>query len=830
MKNLFLLLLALPLVLVGQESDWFPIPSDQVSYFSKNNGLYSMRIDSIKESGNIKIYYNVRNPEYVFSSGIGHYNPLGSWLGTTASFQDGTVIFENKDGEEIFFDFTADSYEEQRMYNYANGSYINIFQISKDYGQIVDDLYDSVRIYSIVAYNADGSINEGFGSGSRIILSKQYGFVKAFNFSQFPYHVHEMRLIGIEQRDQVFGFSWDYDEMITGYEVGDVIQLKKVQKFAGSKTEEYIAKRLTDRYVEYDLKVVEEGFGSMRTETRRFYLGLLPGQTLLTEQGYGQPGYVFYYLNGVWNGGQSFNVRKRQNVQVFDVDGKEYWGVYLSQEVQHEMNNSHWYMTYQGAGPFSYEIGYVKTSDYSWGEYGAYSVSDYQAVRPDMEIYYSNSRAVRIDSIADMEDAGTYYYTYNTLEFITTDDDYYYYDPFSSWIGNPIKIMSDGMNIFNQKDGREISINTRAGINEEWDLYHLEDGGVIRSKVIDIEYRQIIDDVYDSVKIIANQAYNESGETVSHQLNSVKFWLSKHYGLVNMPYFYNFYGGHSIIVGIKAPDFEVGAVNYLPNQIFNSLSIGDEFHYYWLSEDYRYYIKRTITGKQIEGQKLQYFYKICKNTRGLGFDSTNIVEELNESIVFPINFMPQEVIWDTTILGVPFYFNLEKGGTDFCGNRTHYRYGYIEGYSNTIYQGRPVWRVHLDLGGHYNRVPRWTENLGWYYSDRGEYSSPDNPVYMRNEIEECGTPFDFSCETGLEEVDNSALTILPNPSKGLVYIYSLEKIEEVLVHNLNGQLVWRVDELIEGSIDLSHLENGIYLLNIKTQNQNIIHRKVIINR
>ena len=130
MKNLFLFLLALPLVLVGQEGDWFPMPSDQVSYFSKNNGLYSMRIDSIKESGNIKIYYNVRNPEYAFSSGIGHYNPLGSWLGTTASFQDGTVIFENKDGEEIFFDFTTDSYEEQRMYNYANGSYINIFQIS----------------------------------------------------------------------------------------------------------------------------------------------------------------------------------------------------------------------------------------------------------------------------------------------------------------------------------------------------------------------------------------------------------------------------------------------------------------------------------------------------------------------------------------------------------------------------------------------------------------------------------------------------------------------------------------------------------------------------
>jgi len=68
--------------------------------------------------------------------------------------------------------------------------------------------------------------------------------------------------------------------------------------------------------------------------------------------------------------------------------------------------------------------------------------------------------------------------------------------------------------------------------------------------------------------------------------------------------------------------------------------------------------------------------------------------------------------------------------------------------------------------------------------------------------------------TGVDENKNSALTIYPNPTNGLVYVKSSELIDKVEVIDLNGKVI---STSISKTIDLSDLPKGIYFIKVYTQ-------------
>jgi hypothetical protein len=98
----------------------------------------------------------------------------------------------------------------------------------------------------------------------------------------------------------------------------------------------------------------------------------------------------------------------------------------------------------------------------------------------------------------------------------------------------------------------------------------------------------------------------------------------------------------------------------------------------------------------------------------------------------------------------------------------------------------------------------------------------------------CGNPYEFDCDDNIvgQNLNDSKtnFTFSPNPSNGIFNIHSSKKIEEVKVYNINGQIVWQVDELNKTQIDLSILPEGLYLLELETNNQELIHQKVIIKK
>ncbi len=76
-----------------------------------------------------------------------------------------------------------------------------------------------------------------------------------------------------------------------------------------------------------------------------------------------------------------------------------------------------------------------------------------------------------------------------------------------------------------------------------------------------------------------------------------------------------------------------------------------------------------------------------------------------------------------------------------------------------------------------------------------------------------------------------SLTIHPNPAQDIIYFRSIDKIVSLNIFSQKGEKVKSIDsqKLSKGKLDVSQLENGVYLIQIKTEDQNL-SRKLIINR
>lgn len=79
---------------------------------------------------------------------------------------------------------------------------------------------------------------------------------------------------------------------------------------------------------------------------------------------------------------------------------------------------------------------------------------------------------------------------------------------------------------------------------------------------------------------------------------------------------------------------------------------------------------------------------------------------------------------------------------------------------------------------------------------------------------------------GQQEQDTEAVTLYPNPSRGRLFIDGIDA-SEVQVLNQTGQLVYR-GTIEEGTLDLSHLDRGLYHVVFSKDQKRVGHQKVIL--
>lgn len=83
-------------------------------------------------------------------------------------------------------------------------------------------------------------------------------------------------------------------------------------------------------------------------------------------------------------------------------------------------------------------------------------------------------------------------------------------------------------------------------------------------------------------------------------------------------------------------------------------------------------------------------------------------------------------------------------------------------------------------------------------------------------------------QTALPEItnnkDESGVQLFPNPTNSVVNIQSSEEIKSVELYDLSGKIIMKQWNAMENSIDLSAIQNGLYLLRIELDHQVVVRK------
>lgn len=208
------------------------------------------------------------------------------------------------------------------------------------------------------------------------------------------------------------------------------------------------------------------------------------------------------------------------------------------------------------------------------------------------------------------------------------------------------------------------------------------------------------------------------------------------------------------------------------------------------------------------------------------------------TLTYVQNFSPDDPVYVTAYtLNQPvknLVFGTYKGSND--------RMGWIRE-EEIVVSCNPVRDLEAETGGDVSQVYlHWTEPepgstgnlLGYHIQKNGELLQEflEIPEYVDNEVEFFQTyeyvviaVFDDNCESACAPLSielipdavpeySKEAKVYPNPARNMLHIEGAG-LTEVEVFNIMGQSVLNINENFE-TVDISHLQNGIYFIRIKT--------------
>lgn len=179
--SLFFILISI-ITIFGQ--NYQSINSKRISYFDDQNGnINCIRIDSVKYQTD-SIFY----PFTVIQQfGYNCFSPsVASWIGKNVTIKkNGTNEFVNKRGDTIFIKTNANLGDKWTAYEKQDSLTIIASVITHDTLSFLG-IKDSVKTIEFQPYDKNlNKIDLGYNN-NQLQISKNYGFVKTFNFYLFP--------------------------------------------------------------------------------------------------------------------------------------------------------------------------------------------------------------------------------------------------------------------------------------------------------------------------------------------------------------------------------------------------------------------------------------------------------------------------------------------------------------------------------------------------------------------------------------------------------------------------------------------------------------------
>lgn len=445
---------------------------------------------------------------------------------------------------------------------------------------------------------------------------------------------------------------------------------------------------------------------------------------------------------------------------------------------------------------------------------------DYQTVNSRRVAFFDNKEknveSLRIDSLVSQAD--TILYPAYVIQSIVANNRSDCFSPYiASWIGKSVTIKKNGVNEFFNRNGEKIAINTKALINDKWIAFQTKE--LIIEATVSKHDTMTFLGIKDSVKTIGFQVYDKNKSPLNLHLNEMKLQLSKNHGFVKVFSFFlfpNLSNDHRLrffeeyyLIGLSNP--KIGFQNLTWLEV-NDFQKDDELHIKHNNTNMNMGNIEKVILKYLERKEFKdsLVYrverkKLITNISSLETTSTFIHDTITE-IYKPdsssFNRLPGEAIVGYFDLFALIMTNGNIISKSFPSLSIVFRK-----------QNDTCWKE-LVLGGCFPHL-NYLKGLGGPYYDNCNVPSSQNRtrsiVYSKKGLVTNGTPLVITGVTNSEIAEN--IGVYPNPATESVLIKF--KNQSVPLHfemsNIHGKLILnnKVDAN-DNSIDIKHLENGIY--------------------
>lgn len=120
-------------------------------------------------------------------------------------------------------------------------------------------------------------------------------------------------------------------------------------------------------------------------------------------------------------------------------------------------------------------------------------------------------------------------------------------------------------------------------------------------------------------------------------------------------------------------------------------------------------------------------------------------------------------------------------------------------------------------------------NYQWYFDDNiivgaisNSYLATQEGIYtvIVTDSNGCAATSNAITITSIEEIDGNNIQVYPNPvTKELNLKWRSREIDEVMIYNLEGQLVYRAENPTGNRIDVSQYDSGMYVAEVRMKNR-----------
>lgn len=269
MRTLFTVISFLLATTAQAQTDWWGVQPSVKHYFVNDyNYLRGMRVDSVKTIGSNTVLYPFKSMRGYYLSSQ-KLKPSGSWLGETITIApDGTHYFDNYWGDTVIIKSLANLNDSWELYNDATFQHYTA-TVTAVSPAIVLGTPDDIKEITITAWNGAPMNSSDPLHNTKIILSKNHGFVRVPDLFLFPLHEpdqvyqrgfdfwidRDLPFPTIPTASQLYFNLIDFHQPTTleiyDYNIGDVFEYKTdgIENITSSEIEKTILDRIVEKNV-----------------------------------------------------------------------------------------------------------------------------------------------------------------------------------------------------------------------------------------------------------------------------------------------------------------------------------------------------------------------------------------------------------------------------------------------------------------------------------------------------------------------------------------------------------------------------------------------------